>query len=124
MARNAPARRGVFMATMNRDHMLSLADRADEFGLSMPEEQRAMLDTMGVRAQRITTAVDVHEFLDRKRRAMELHASQISDASFFLAMPPEAFTAVWGVEWYIHVDAPGGPATEDSLLAPRPGDAG
>jgi LmbE family N-acetylglucosaminyl deacetylase len=114
----------VFMATMNRDYLLSLADRADEFGLAMPQEQRAMLETMGVRAQRITTAVDVHDFLDCKRRAMELHASQISDASFFLAMPPEAFAAVWGVEWYMHVDAPGGAGMEDSLLAPRHGDDG
>ncbi|MGD0380887.1 MAG: PIG-L family deacetylase [Acidimicrobiales bacterium] len=106
----------VFMATMNRDHMLSLADRAEEFGLSMPEEQRAMIDTMGVRAERITAAVDVSAFLDRKRRAMEVHASQITDTSFFLSMPPEAFTAVWGTEWYIRVGAETGPGVEGSLL--------
>ncbi len=106
----------VFMATMNRDHMLSLADRADEFGLSMPQEQRAMLDTMGVRADRITAAVDVSAFLPRKRRAMEVHASQITDTSFFLTMPPEAFAAVWGTEWYIRVGAESGLGVEDSLL--------
>jgi LmbE family N-acetylglucosaminyl deacetylase len=106
----------VFMATMNRDYMLSLADRADEFGLSMPQEQRAMLDTMGVRADRITAAVDVSGFLDRKRRAMEVHASQITDTSFFLTMPPEAFAAVWGTEWYIRVGAESGLGVEDSLL--------
>lgn len=106
----------VFMATMNRDYMLSLADRSDEFGLKMPEEQRAMLDTLGVHADRITTAVDVTGYLDRKRRAMEAHASQITDTSFFLSMPAEAFAAVWGTEWYIRVGVDPPAAMEDSLL--------
>ena len=108
----------VFMATMNRDHLLSLADRADEFGIAMPDEQRSMLDTLGVRAERITTAVDVTAYLDRKRRAMEMHASQISDTSFFLMMSPEVFTAVWGTEWYIRVSPEGEVGMQDSLLAP------
>ncbi|HEY5026722.1 MAG TPA: hypothetical protein VII76_17230, partial [Acidimicrobiales bacterium] len=107
----------VFMATMNRDYMLSLADRAGDLGLAMPDEQRAMLDTLGVPADRITTAVDVHDHLAAKRRAMEVHASQITDTSFFLMMPPEAFEAVWGTEWYIRVGADGADAFEDSLLA-------
>ena len=89
----------VFMATVNRDYLLSLMDRADEFGLELPEQQRSMLDTLGVHADRITTEVDVSAYLDRKRRAMEVHASQITDTSFFLSMPPEAFAAVWGTEW-------------------------
>ena len=108
----------VFMATMNRDHLLSLADRADEFEIAMPDEQRSMLDTLGVRAERITTAVDVTAYLDRKRRAMEAHASQISDTSFFLMMSPEVFAAVWGTEWYIRVSPEGEVGVQDSLLAP------
>jgi LmbE family N-acetylglucosaminyl deacetylase len=108
----------VFMATVNRDHILSVAERADEFGLVMPDEQRAMLDTLGVPGERITVAVDVVGVLDRKRRAMEVHASQISDTSFFLMMPPEAFAAVWGTEWYIRVGAEHPTAVEGSLLAP------
>ncbi len=102
---------------MNRDYLLSLADRADEFGLDMPEEQRSMVKTMGVPADRITAAVDVRDFLDKKRRAMEVHASQIADSSFFLSMPPEAFAAVWGTEWYIRVGTEGAPGVEESLLA-------
>jgi LmbE family N-acetylglucosaminyl deacetylase len=106
----------VFMATMNRDYILSLADRSDEFNIAMPEEQRAMLDTLGVHAERITAAVDVSGYLDAKRRAMEVHASQITDTSFFLMLPPEAFAAVWGTEWYIRVGAEPRPEVEDSLL--------
>ena len=44
----------------------------------MPAEQRAMINTLGVPAERITTAVDVTDYLDRKRQAMQVHASQIS----------------------------------------------
>jgi LmbE family N-acetylglucosaminyl deacetylase len=76
-----------------------------------------MMDTLGVHADRITTEVDVSAYLDRKRRAMEVHASQISDTSFFLSMPPEAFAAVWGTEWYIRVGAEPPPEIENSLLA-------
>ncbi|HVA03087.1 MAG TPA: PIG-L family deacetylase [Acidimicrobiales bacterium] len=107
----------VFMATINRDYMLSLADRADDFGLGMPEQQRSVLETLGVPGARITTAVDVSAYLDPKRRAMEAHASQISDTSFFLKMPPEAFAAVWSTEWYIRVGSEGASQLEDSLLA-------
>jgi LmbE family N-acetylglucosaminyl deacetylase len=107
----------VFMATINRDYLLSLADSADDFGLDMPEEQRSMIGTMGVPADRITTEVDVRDYLDRKRNAMVAHASQITDTSFFLTMPPEAFTVVWGTEWYMRVGAEGAAPLEHSLLA-------
>jgi LmbE family N-acetylglucosaminyl deacetylase len=107
----------VFMATTNRDHLLAMADQAGAFGMEMPEEQRSMIAILGVPAARITTAVDVGSALDRKRGSMEAHSSQISDTSFFLSMPPEAFSAVWGIEWYIRVglDAPPSPL-EGSLL--------
>ena len=116
--------RRVFMATINRDYLLDLAGRSDELGLSMPEEQRDFLHTLGVRGHRITTEVDVRAYLDRKRRAMEVHASQISDTSFFLSMPPEAFAAVWGTEWYVRVGdgaPPAGAPLGDSLLGPDRG---
>ena len=31
---------------------------------------------------------------------MAAHASQISETSFFLAMPPDLFAAAFGTEWY------------------------
>jgi LmbE family N-acetylglucosaminyl deacetylase len=34
---------------------------------------------------------------------MRAHATQISEESFFLAMPPEVFEMVWGQEWYIRI---------------------
>ena len=50
---------------------------------------------------------------------MAAHASQISETSFFLSMPPDAFTAVWGLEWYIRVGAEPVRPYEDSLLDPE-----
>jgi len=43
-----------------------------------------------------------------KRRAMAAHASQIDENSFFLTMPPVAFAAAFGTEWYRLRGAPPG----------------
>jgi LmbE family N-acetylglucosaminyl deacetylase len=110
----------VFMATVNRDHMLKVAERAKEFGaereLEEFEERREEMQVLGVDPGRITTALDVTEFLGVKRAAMAAHASQISDTSFFLTMPREAFDAVWGTEWYVRQGAASGDPFETSLL--------
>lgn len=110
----------LFMSTVNRDHVREVAEKASELGVeeaqSQFEERREELDSLGVGAERITTAVDVSGYLDRKRRAMAVHASQIQETSFFLAMPPEAFAAVWGTEWYIHVGTKPGDPLESSVL--------
>jgi LmbE family N-acetylglucosaminyl deacetylase len=49
----------------------------------------------------ITAAVDVTAYLDGKREAMRAHASQISEQSFFLAMPADGFRYAFGTEWFI-----------------------
>ena len=106
----------VFMATVNRDHMLELAAAMPEVPGAMDESQREVMQTIGVHADRITTAVDVSAFLDHKRRAMRAHASQIADTSFFLSMPEDAFAKMWGTEWYIHVGRSPSDGIEPSLL--------
>jgi LmbE family N-acetylglucosaminyl deacetylase len=106
------------MATVNRDYLLSLAQSAPEMGVAMDEEQRAMLNVLGVRADRITTAVDVSGYLDHKRRAMQAHATQIADTSFFLSMSEDVFGLVWGTEWYIRIGIDPVEKLEDSLLGP------
>ncbi|MHB8439419.1 MAG: PIG-L family deacetylase [Acidimicrobiales bacterium] len=108
--------RGLFMATINRSHMQALAARASEFGVTLPDDGSADFGELGVTEDRITTAVDVSGFLDAKRAAMVAHASQISETSFFLAMPAEAFAAVWGTDWYMEVGADRSAAVGTSLL--------
>jgi LmbE family N-acetylglucosaminyl deacetylase len=106
----------VFMATVNRDYLVRLLDTAEGKTWLGAEEEGPPIDNLGVSEERVTTAVDVSPLLDRKRRAMEAHASQISETSFFLSMPPEAFAAVWGLEWYIRVGAEVVRPFEGSLL--------
>ncbi len=112
----------VYMATMNRDFMLGLAARSDGAGWQPPEDVTEGMETMGEPASRITTEVDVKRWVGRKREAMRAHASQIPETSFFLAMPDEAFSMVWGQEWYIRVrpeaSAPGDAATGSAAGPP------
>ena len=106
--------RRVFQATINRDlvkrgrHLL-----AEQAGVEAPDIDE---DTFGKPESELTAAVDVTAYLDYKRRAMRAHASQISEQSFFLAMPDEAFSFAFGTEWFIRDDQ--GPGiTETDLLA-------
>ena len=96
----------IYMATMNRDFMRGLADRVESSEWEPPEGSTDGMDTMGEPADRLTTEIDVTRWLGRKRDAMRAHASQISETSFFLSMPPDVFSTVWGQEWYIRVRPP------------------
>ena len=78
----------VYQSTINRDHILRSRDRfaaqADDAGVETPEIDE---ESFGMPESVITAAVDVTPYLEYKRRAMRAHASQISEQSFFLAMP-------------------------------------
>jgi LmbE family N-acetylglucosaminyl deacetylase len=98
--------RRVFQSTINRDHILrSLQAMAEADGagaVDIPDFESE--PDFGSTEDVITHAVDVSGVLDRKRKAMEAHASQIAPDSFFLAMPPEGFQTGFGTEWYIELD--------------------
>jgi LmbE family N-acetylglucosaminyl deacetylase len=109
--------RRVFQSTINRDHIQRSRERfaglATEAGVEVPDIDE---ETFGLPESIITAAVDVTPFLEHKRRAMRAHASQISEQSFFLAMPDEAFAYAFGTEWFIRTgEGPG--ITETDLLA-------
>ncbi len=102
----------VYEATANRDHIQRLmAQMPDD-----PDapESPADLDTLGVTEDKITTTVDVRDFVDAKRAAMVAHASQIPEDSFFLQMPLDAFREAFGWEWFIRRDGP--PSQRESTL--------
>jgi LmbE family N-acetylglucosaminyl deacetylase len=108
----------VYQNTMNRDHMergrAAFAAQAAEAGV--PVDDLGDGDEWGKPESVITAAVDVTPYLEYKRRAMRAHASQISEASFFLALPEEAFRYGFGTEWFIR-DGQGPGITETDLLA-------
>ncbi len=115
----------VYETTVNRDQVQRLFDQMSGAATPDPDaphipEGTEMPDldtsTFGSPEALITARVDVSAFLDFKRRAMRAHASQISDTSFFLTLPPDAFAAAFGVEWFIRRgQGPG--ITETSLLS-------
>lgn len=127
---------GLYEATMNRTHITELmSQQADLLASDDPEgaeataSERVSDPDFGSEESLITHAVDVSAVLELKRAALMAHASQIADDSFFLTMPPEAFAAAFGTEWYIRPGAqrqPGDPFVADLLggMAPMPGGGG
>lgn len=104
----------VLMGTQSRPHIRSLLRRATEQGMATGDGLD--VESFGVPDERITTAIDVSAYLDRKRAAMRAHASQIPPDSIFLSMPDEVFAAAFGTEWYILAGAPPGRPRRTSLL--------
>jgi LmbE family N-acetylglucosaminyl deacetylase len=100
--------RRVLESTMNRDYLRALMVEAREAEAELGAVESPDVDEMqlGVPADRITTRLDVTAHVDRKRASMRAHASQISEQSFFLAMPDEAFARSFGIEWYIRRGVP------------------
>ena len=108
----------VYAATTSKEHFLALGEQlADQVPADMERPDPEELD-LGVPEARITTTVDVRRALDRKRAAMAAHPSQISDESFFLALPPDAFSLVFGTEWFIRLDET--PTAPESWILDEP----
>lgn len=108
----------VYQSTMNRDHTLRVsaqyAELAARHGIEIPDV--ADEPDFGTPESALTAAVDVSPYVEFKRKAMRAHASQISEDTFFLAMPDEAFVEMFGTEWFIREGA--GPGiTETDLLS-------
>jgi len=90
----------VYEATISRDHVRRLGTlRPPEVAEEDVPDPDAI--DLGVSEDQITTVVDVTAYLDKKREAMAVHASQIPESSFFLSLPAEAFAAAFGQEWFI-----------------------
>jgi LmbE family N-acetylglucosaminyl deacetylase len=101
----------LYAATVDADAFreLALAQRAaaEQAGESggaadVPDPDELKL---GIPGARITTRVDVTPYLERKRAAMAVHESQISEEAFFLAMPDDVFALTFSVEWYERLDS-------------------
>ena len=105
----------VFEGTMNRDHIRRVIEAGVDSGAIPADEVPDVTEdsTFGRPEAVITTTVDVRDQLATKRASMAAHASQISETSFFLAMPDEAFAAAFGWEWFIRRDVPDGHRDDD-----------
>jgi LmbE family N-acetylglucosaminyl deacetylase len=115
-ATGTPAK--VYWTTVPRASMVEFGRMAREQGLIPADApELAEMPDFGVPDDEVTTWVDVRKYVERKRAAMAAHASQ-SDSAMFLAMSPEAFATVMGVETFLRVeDSTGAPLPEDDLFA-------
>jgi LmbE family N-acetylglucosaminyl deacetylase len=103
----------LFEATMNRDRVVTMMKVAMEAGMTGPGGENGDGEPFdpagpaddgnpfGMPEAELTLEVDVSGYVTQKRAAISCHRSQISDQSFFLEMPPEAFSAMFGTESYI-----------------------
>jgi len=87
-------------ATMNRDAMSEFAAEMGEadFDPNGPADDG---NPFGTPAAELNYAVDVTEYVPRKRAALSCHASQISDAGEMLQMPENVFARAFGTEYFI-----------------------
>jgi LmbE family N-acetylglucosaminyl deacetylase len=109
----------VVEATMNRDHLRRIIAAAVASGGIPAEEVPDVTEesTFGRPESAITTRVDVQDLIAVKRASMAAHASQISETSFFLQMPEEAFAGSFGFEWFIRRDVEPSGTMDDDILA-------
>jgi len=89
----------VLWATANRTRIQQMRASLGEDELN--EDERVDRSEFGMPEDELTHAIDVSSVLDRKRASLMAHASQISDDSFFLAMPDEQFAMAFGTEWLV-----------------------
>lgn len=111
----------MFEATMNRDHVVRMMQQAKTFAIHKAGDDAEALaaaealvefdaegpaddgNPFGTLERDLTHAVDVSAFIGRKRASILAHRSQVSDSSFFLQMPEDAFVGTFGTEWFIRV---------------------
>lgn len=100
----------VFEATINRDAIRAQITEGINSGEIPAEQAEEMLERglsdMGSPAEMINTEVDVRPWIQLKRDALFVHASQVSSESWFAQMPEDAFLRGFGQEWFILRDAP------------------
>jgi len=97
----------VLESTMNRTRIAQMMEQlgGGDFDPEAPADDG---NPFGTLQEEITMAVDVSEFVQVKRASIMCHASQVTDSSMFLQMPPETFAIAFGEEFFIEVGQPGG----------------
>ena len=94
----------------------------EEFMKQMPEEARRMQNPnmliAGTPDELITTRVDVHDYVERKRDAFRAHVSQNDPNSWFANMASQIYELAFGTEYYqLARGEPGTSLPEPDLFA-------
>jgi mycothiol conjugate amidase Mca len=92
----------LYYAVFPRSQVRRIAELLRERGLPVPfEDSDTDFETIGVPDERISTRVDVRDYLMQKRAAMRAHQTQIPADNIFLSMPDEMAREVLGVETFV-----------------------
>ena len=98
----------VFEATINRDvaRWLQANTPVGDAETAASQADDDWIERLGLPETEITTAVDISGTLDRKKRAMLAHESQIPPDSWFFSLGDEGFARAWGREWFRQATPP------------------
>ena len=96
----------VYGATVDREHLHFVETHVVEEAILAGDLGLAR-SRLGVSSVEVDVTTNVAATLDRKRRALAAHASQIPDSASALTLPAEHFAQVYGLEWYTRSGPPG-----------------
>ena len=93
----------------------------EEFMKQLPDEARRQNTNMrsaGTPDELVTTRVDVHDYVEDKRKAFGAHVSQNDPKSWFTTMASQIYEVAFGTEYYqLARGKPGSSLPEDDLFA-------
>jgi N-acetyl-1-D-myo-inositol-2-amino-2-deoxy-alpha-D-glucopyranoside deacetylase len=102
--------RKLYYAVVRRSAVRRFADelRAEGVDVPLPAVTRGGEDevSFGVSDDRITTVVDVSQYVEIKRQALAAHRTQMGPEQFFMRLPPPIFGRVFGRESFQRVHGP------------------
>jgi N-acetyl-1-D-myo-inositol-2-amino-2-deoxy-alpha-D-glucopyranoside deacetylase len=116
----------LYYAVIARSTFPRFIERLREAGIESPftaasEEQTEERPTFGVSDDRITTTVDVSQYVETKRLSLAAHRTQMGPDQFFMRIPPELFGEFFGHENFQRVSGPTAGSLEVDLFAGLPG---
>ena len=93
----------------------------EAFMTQVPEEaqrQNSNMRIAGTPDELVTTRVDVHDYVDEKRKAFGAHVSQNDPNSWFTTMASQIYELAFGTEYFqLARGTPGSELPEDDLFA-------
>ncbi len=91
-----------FQATMNRDYLEAMMKMAAEQGaFDGPNEDQGPSGDFGTPEAELDTFIDVTDFVDVKKRSLEVHKSQQLGVGFVFNFTDEQLRMGFGTEWMI-----------------------
>jgi mycothiol S-conjugate amidase len=90
----------LYYSAWSRQRMIAMHEKFLELGMESPFGERWV--NRPSQDERITTKIDVSDFMDQRREALLAHATQIDPTSpFWFGLPPEVSKTVYPVEDYV-----------------------